>query len=107
MKCDEQIDRAVVDRVGRCQLQQLAVAHHADAVAERHRLRLVVRHIERGDAAFLDDAAQIVAQPQAQLGIEIAQGLVEQQQQRLINGLRASATRCIWPPESAVTGRCA
>ena len=81
----EQIGRPVVDFVRRAHLQQLAVAHHADAVAEHDRLGLVVRDVERGHAGLLEDAPQIVAQPQAQLGIEIGQGLIEQQQLRAVD----------------------
>ena len=82
---DEQIGRPVVDLVRRAHLQQLAVAHHPDAVAEHHRLGLVVGDIKRGHAGLLEDDAQIVAQPQAQFGIEVRQGLVEQQQLRPVD----------------------
>ena len=82
---DEQIGRPVIDFVGRAHLQQLAVAHHADAVAEHDRFGLVVGDVERGHAGLLEDAAQIVAQPQAQLGVEIRQRLVEQQQLRPVD----------------------
>ena len=82
---DEQIGRAVVDFVRRAHLQQLAVAHDADAVAEHHRLGLVVRDVERGHAGRLEDAAQVVAQPHAQFGVEVGQRLVEQQQLRPVD----------------------
>ena len=82
---DERIGRAVIDLVRRAHLQQLAVAHHADAVAEHHRLGLVVGDIERGHAGLLEDDAQIVAQPQPQLGIEVRQRLVQQQQLRPVD----------------------
>ncbi len=82
---DEQIRRAVIDLVRRIHLQQLAVAHHADAVAEHDGLGLVVGDVERGHAGLLEDDAQIVAQPQAQLGVEVRQGLVEQQQLRPVD----------------------
>ena len=36
----------------------------------------------------------------AQLGVEIREGLVEQQDRRLDHQRRASATRCCWPPLS-------
>ena len=75
----------IVELVGGRHLQQLAVAHDADAVAEHDGLGLVVRDIERGHAGLLDDAAQVVAQPQAQLGVEVGQRLVEQQQLRLVD----------------------
>ncbi len=59
---DEQIRRPVIDRVRRIHLQQFAVAHHADAVAEHHGFGLVMGDIERGHAGLLEDHAQIVAQ---------------------------------------------
>jgi hypothetical protein len=46
---------------------------------------LVVRDIERGHAGAFDDAAQIVAQTQAQLGVEVGKGLVEKQQLRFVD----------------------
>ena len=82
---DEQIGRPVIDLVRRADLQQLAVAHHADAVAEHDRLGLVVGDVKRGHAGLLEDDAQIVAQPQPQFGIEVRQRLVEQQQLRPVD----------------------
>src|SRR5438309_198413 len=52
---DEEIGRAVVDFGGRRDLQQPALAHDPDAVAEDHRLGLVVGDVKGGDAAALDD----------------------------------------------------
>lgn len=60
---DEKVGGAVIDLVRGAHLQQLAVAHHADAVAERDRFGLVVGDIERGDAGGFQDAAEVVAQP--------------------------------------------
>ena len=95
---DEQIGRAIVDFVGRADLQQLAVAHHADAIAEHDRLGLIVRHVKRGHAGLLEDDAKIVAQPQAQFGIEIGQRLVQQQQ-------AAAGRRCCAPAPRAASAR--
>ena len=41
--------------------------------------------VDRGDSGLLDDAPQVVAQAQAQLRVEIAERLVEQQELRLID----------------------
>ena len=46
----EQIGWPFVDRAGRLDLLQDPVAQHAHAVAQRHGLALVVRHVQRGDA---------------------------------------------------------
>ena len=82
---DEQVGRPIIDLIRRAHLQQLAVAHHADAVAEHHRLGLIVRDIECGHAGLLENDAQIIAQPQAQFGVEVRQRLIQQQQLRPIN----------------------
>ena len=66
-------------------MQQLAFPHDPDAVAEHDRLGLIVRHIERGHSGGLENSPQVVAQPQAQLGVEIGQRFVEQQQLRPVD----------------------
>ena len=81
----EQVGRTIVDLVRGRHLQQLAVAHDANAVAEHHGLGLVVGDVDRGDPGLLDDAPQVVAQPQPQLRVEIAQRLVEEEELRLID----------------------
>ncbi len=40
------IVRVVVDLVGRAHLHELAVHHHGDPVGHRHRLGLIVRHVD-------------------------------------------------------------
>ncbi len=82
---DEEIGRPVVDLGRRADLQQPAVAHDADAVAQHDRLGLVMGDVKRGDPGPLDDLAQIVAQPQPQIGVEIAERLIEQQKLRLVD----------------------
>ena len=44
---DEEVDRVLVEDLRRGDLLDDAGAHHRDAVAERHRLGLVVRHVDR------------------------------------------------------------
>ena len=63
----------------RAHLLELAAVHHDDLVAHRQRLGLVVRDEHRRDAEPLLDVADLVAHLVAQLGIEIRQRLVEQQ----------------------------
>ena len=53
-----------------------------DAVGDRHRLFLVVRDIERGDAERLLQLADFAAHADPQTRIEIAERLVEQQHLR-------------------------
>ena len=43
---------------------------------------------------------QLLAHLHAQVLVEVRQRLVEQQHLRLDDEVRASATRCCWPPES-------
>ena len=72
-----------IDLLGRPDLLDAAAIHHHHAVGQRHRLGLIVRDIERGHAEPLLDRAELVAHLHAQLGVEIAQRLVEQQHLRL------------------------
>ena len=69
----------IVERARRPDLLQHAAAHRRDAVAHRHRLDLVVRDIDGGDAGqFLkprDLGAHMAAQPR----VEIRQRLVHQE----------------------------
>ena len=44
---DEEVHRPLVEILRRAHLLEVAVPHHRDAVAERHRLDLVVRHVDR------------------------------------------------------------
>jgi hypothetical protein len=59
------------------------VLHHHDAVGERERLVLVVRDVDRGATELAVDAADLGAHLQPQLGVEVRQRLVHQQQRRL------------------------
>jgi len=47
------------------------VAHHRDAIAERHRLDLVVGHVTRGHAESALQCADFRADLHAQAGVEI------------------------------------
>ena len=55
------------------------VAHHGDAVGHRHRLLLVVRHVDEGRADVAVDLRELDLQPLAELQVERAERLVEQQ----------------------------
>ena len=71
-----------IEFLRRADLPGLAVDHHHDAVGERQRLLLVVRHVDRGAAEHGVDAADLGAHFQAQLGVEVGQRLVHQHQRR-------------------------
>ena len=58
-------------------------AHHANAIAEREGLGLVVRDVDRGRPELVEDAAEVVEEPIAQPAIERSERLVQQEDARL------------------------
>ena len=68
-------------RIGR--LLQLALAHHGDAVAHRHRLDLVVGDVDRRHAEVALEPADLGAHLHAELGVEVGERLVHQERRRL------------------------
>ena len=79
---DEHVGRRVVDLLGRAELADLAGAHHGDAIAERQRLVLVVGDEDRRHRDLPLQRLQPHPGPVAQLGVEVGERLVEQQQAR-------------------------
>ena len=79
---DELGARELVDLRRRAGLDDLAVIHDADAAGERHRLLLVVGDDDEGDAELVLQADELELRVLAQLLVERAQRLVEQQQLR-------------------------
>ncbi len=75
--------RPVIDVVGRADLFDLALAHDDDAVGKLQRFLLVVSDEDGGVAGAIVKLAQPAAQFLADLGIERAEGFVEQQDARL------------------------
>ena len=73
----------VVQLVGRADLLDRAVVDHHDLVGDLHRLLLVVGDEHRGDVHLVVQPAQPVAQLLADLRVERAERLVEQQHLRL------------------------
>ena len=71
--------RPVVDAVGRVVLDQVARLQHDDAVGERHRLDLVVRHVDDRVAELLVQLLDLDAHLGAQQRVEVRQRLVEQE----------------------------
>ena len=75
--------REVVDLEGRADLLDPALAHDHDPVGQLEGLLLVVGHVHGGDAQLALDLADLVAQGDADLGVERGQRLVEQEHGRL------------------------
>ena len=76
-------ERPREDLARRADLDDAAVHEDGDAVGERHRLFLVVRDVDGGDAERALQLAQLEARLEAQLGVEVGERLVEQEQARL------------------------
>ena len=81
---DEARRRARVQLVGPAHLEQAPEVHDADAVGQRERLFLVVRHEHGGDPELALHLADGAAQFLADLGVERAEGLIEQQHLGLV-----------------------
>jgi hypothetical protein len=75
---DEERGRLVVDLERRADLLDQAVLHDDDAVGEPHRLLLVLRHVERGDARGELLLAQELAHREAAVGVERAERFVHE-----------------------------
>ena len=80
---DEARRRRVVDDLRRAHLFEPALVEHADAVAHRQRLVLVVRDEQERDAQTPLQRLQLALHLLAQLQVQRAQRLVEQQHLRL------------------------
>ena len=79
----KRLSRLRVEPVRRVDLQQLPVAHHRDALAERHRLDLVVRDVDGRRAETVVELRERRAHADAELGVEVRERLVEQERLRL------------------------
>ena len=75
----ERVHRVVEQRARRVALLQLRVAQDGDAVAERHRLRLVVGDVDGRDAEPRLQLGDVGAHLHAQLGVEVGERLVHQE----------------------------
>ena len=82
---DELARRPLVDLGRRPDLLDLAVVEHGEAVAHRQRLLLVVRHVDERNAELLLDPLQLDLELLAELEIEGAERLVEQQRLRPVH----------------------
>ena len=79
---DEEVRRMVEDLLRRADLLDEAVAHDDDAVAERHGLDLVVRDVDEGGVDLLAQLDDLSAHLVTQLGVEVGQRLVHQEDLR-------------------------
>ena len=79
------VGRLVVDGLGVADLQNPAVPHDHDGVAHGQGFLLVVGDVEEGDAQPLLHVLQFKLHLLAQLQIQRAQGLVQQQHLRLVD----------------------
>jgi len=68
----------VIEIVGGSDLFDAAVVHHHHPVGQRHRLDLVVGHVDGGGADFLVHFLDFDPHLDPELGVEIGQRLVEQ-----------------------------
>ena len=82
---DESGGRTLVDVFGEADLLDLALRHHRDAVAHHERLFLVVRDVDERDADLALDAHELELHLLAQLQVERAERLVEQQHRGLVH----------------------
>ncbi len=80
---DEQVARAAEEDLGDVALLDDAVAQDGHAVAQGHRLDLVVGDVDGRRAQPLVQARELGAHRGAQLGVEVRQRLVEQERPRL------------------------
>ena len=72
--CRKYVGRTVVAIGWRIQHLQFPLVHQSDPVAHRHGLDLVVSHVDKRLVIELMDFYQLLAGPQAQLGIQVREG---------------------------------
>ena len=80
---DEVVGRAVVDVGRRPELLDAAAVHHHDAIGERHRLDLVVGDVDGRRPDLVMQMLDLRARRNAQLGVEVRQRLVHQEDRGL------------------------
>ena len=80
---DKNIGRIVIKFGRRADLLDQPRPQHHDAVGQRHRLDLVMRDIDHGNAERAVELGDLDAHLCAQFGIEIGKRLVEQKQLRM------------------------
>ena len=88
------------DFLRRADLHDAAFHEDGDAIGDRHRLFLVVRHIDGRDVQRALQLAQLDAGLQPQLASRFDSGSSSRNSRGLRTIARASAQRCCCPPES-------
>ena len=92
---------SLVDLRGGAHLLDAAPVEDGDPVAHGERLVLVVGDVDERDAQLRLDGLELQLHLLAQLEVERAEWLVEEQHPGSVRRCaRASATRCRWPPDS-------
>ncbi len=76
---DERVRRIVIHLHRRSQLPHPTALHDGNPIAEAHRLRLVVGYIDRRGPDALLKSLELITSTRAQLGVEIGQRLVQQE----------------------------
>ena len=79
----EQIGRVGIQIFWPSYLLHVAAVHHHDAVGHRHRLGLIVGHIDGAGFQLLVEGHNAVAHFAAQAGVEVGERLVHQEQPRI------------------------
>ena len=82
---DEHVTRSRVEHLRLVDLDDAAVAHHGDPLAQRHSLGLVVRHVDGRHPEAPVQLRERGAHADAQLRVEVRQRLVHQERPRLAN----------------------
>ena len=80
---DKDVRGMVKDLLRSADLHDVAVAHDNDPVAQRHGLRLVMCHVDKGGIHALAQLDDLRAHLVSQLRVQIGQGLVHQENLRL------------------------
>src|SRR5205823_12235948 len=80
---DELVRRLPVQLERLADLLDPAVLHDDDPIAERHRLDLVVGHVDRGGLEALVKPLQLDAHLDAELGVQVGERFVEEEELRV------------------------
>jgi hypothetical protein len=99
--CDEDVVGVVVHVAWRVHLLEDAVLQHGDPVAHRHGLDLVVGDVDGGDPEPPLQRRDLAARLDAELGVEVGQRLVHQEDLR-----RADDGAAHGDPLALATGQC-
>ena len=82
----------------RTELLQVALVQHGNAVAHRHRFHLVMGDIERGGTEAALQGDDLGAGAIAQLGVEVAEGLIHQEHRGLAGDCPPQGHPLLLPP---------